>query len=214
MSYYVEFIEKVNEIKKEDPLQAYYLVKEELAMPYIEKSIEIQLQALLEELKVYLPKPQYTINVEEDLMDEHKVMNAIEYLRQVNIRSYIDVIEKFLKSDKDALLKGMLIMVLIEQQYYEEIHMQKDDLEIQFHPNQLELPFENEVIIQMHHEIEQTLQKHPQLMENCIDYLYEKAIAHLPFSYEESEKSMILKEIYYDILTIFNENTLLEKIIT
>lgn len=214
MSYYETFLEKVNLLKQSDPLYALFLVKEELTMPYIEKSFEQQLLTLKDELSIYLPKPQKEIQVETDLFDPNKTIRVIEYLRGVNVRAYRASIEQFLKSEVDALLKGMMLMVLIEQQYYDEIEMEKDGLMIQLHPNLLELPFENEVIIKMHAHIEQHLNQYPSLLTHALDALYEKAISDLPFYYEESEMQIVLNQIYTEICTLFNEKSLLEKIIT
>lgn len=212
MNYYDEILEKINN-ETNPHLQLSY-IQEELSMPYIDKTFEKQLLTLQQNIKSYLPQFQKQYDLKEMLYNPQLVQNALEKLRNTNIRGEIGIIEQYLSGDNDSLIKGMLILLLIDQQYYEEVKMLKDGFEIIFNPNQIELPIENDVIINMMEKINDDLMHYPHIKNHCNDKLIEKAIRHLPFSFDEGDEKNILNEVYTEILSAFNEKALLEKIIT
>lgn len=213
MSYYQEILNKINELKDKDPLSAYSYIQEELRMPYIEAEILEQLLVFEKEVKGNLPRHEKTIQLSEVLYNDQFLM-GMEYLRNCNIRNELEEVEQFLCSEESNIKKGLLILVLIDQGVYQELKMKKDGLDIEFSPNQIEMPNENEVIISMFQQIEKDFMQYPSLKNACIDELSQKAIENLPFSYEESEIDSILDEVYFKVCSLYQENELYEKINT
>lgn len=213
MSYYQDILNKINELKEKDPIAAYGYIQEELRMPYIEEKVLEQLLSLEKEVKGNLPRNEKTIQLSEVLYNEHFLM-GIDYLRNCNIRNELEEVERFLCSEESNIKKGLMILVLIDQGVYQELKMKKDGFEIEFSPNQIEMLSENEVMIEMFQRIEKDFMQYPSLKNACIDELSQKAIENLPFSYEESEISQILDEVYFKVCSLYQENELYEKINT
>lgn len=212
MNYYDDILTKINDLYDKNPYEALALIEEELRMPYIEKTYEIKLQNLYDDLK-YLKKAQSKeVDIEEALFDDNNAFLAVEMLRKANIRNYLDIIEQYLTSKENDTIKTLLIALLIEQEIYQEIKLKKDGLDIVFVPNQIELPQENEVIQEITKKIEDDLMKYPNIAIQCIDTLYAKAYLNLPFSYNESEASDLLQSIYEEVLESYGEHELLNKL--
>lgn len=213
MNYYQEVLEKINQLKNENPVLAYSYIQEELRMPYIDSEVLEKLLVLEKEVKANLPRNEKKIVLSEVLYSDQFLM-GVEYLRNCNIRNELEEVEQFLCSEESNLKKGLIILILIDQGVYQEIKMKKDGLEIEFSPNQIEIPSENDVIIALFQKIEIDMMQYPSLKNACIDELSQKAIENLPFSYEESEGNVLLDEIYCRICSLYGENELYEKINT
>ncbi len=213
MNYYDEIIKKITQHIEKNPFHAMSLIEEELSMPYIEKEFYQQLQTLKSQAQSHLPPIQKQQDVHDLLFCDETIMAGLDYLRNANIRQYMDIVEKFLTSDVDEYYKGILIMILIDQNYYEEVKMTKENFDIQFHPNQIDLPFMNDTIIALHEKITQKLMQYPQYASACIDLMYETAIRNLPFSYEMSEINQLYSEIIEKVLTIYDEKTLMKRLL-
>lgn len=214
MSYYQEILEKINEVKLKNPHLAYSYIEEELNMPYVEKELQKALLALKQEVKGLLPQTQKEVDLSKLLFDEQLVVGGLDYLRNHNVHQELEVVEQFLCSDMPNLYKGLMILILIDQGVYQELKMKKDFFEIEFSPNQIELPYENEVIIRMSEKINEDLMQHPTLIQACNDELFQIAIENLPFTFEESEIDSILNNLYSKVLTMYGEISLLKKINT
>lgn len=213
MNYYDEIMNKITQHIEKNPFYALSLIEEELSMPYIDKAFHQQLQTLKTQIQSQLPPISKQHDLENLLFCDETIMLGLDYLRNANIRQHIDVVEKFLTSDVDEYYKGILIMILIDQNYYEEIKMTKENFDIQFHPNQIELPFMSDTIIALHEKISQKLMQYPQYATACIDLMYETAIRNLPFSYEMTEINQLYHEIIEKVLTIYDEKELMKRLL-
>lgn len=212
MSYYETLLKKLDKLVVDEPLTALSLIEEELRMPYIEKEYEMKLNELYNQLQYLKQAPMKQLDIESALFNEETVFLAVEMLRKANIRQYLSVIETFLTTSDNETIKALLIALLIEQEIYQEIKLKKDGFDIVFVPNQIELPQENEDILEMQVELEQTLMKYPNIAQQCVELLYTKAYLNLPFSYSSSDKVAILSSIYKEILESYEEYTLLAEL--
>ena len=91
-AYYEEVITKIKKLMNDEEYEkAFFIVQEELSLPYIEKGYEEQFIQFYNELNVKVRKDQQRVYDEEDIdsllkgsLDE--VFLAIEQLRKSNIR--------------------------------------------------------------------------------------------------------------------------------
>lgn len=124
MNYYEEKLEELQKLIGNDKQKALELINEELKMPYIPEKYEAQFIALADELEFELRgDAKVTQLTREEILeylfsnDKVKVAAAIDSLRDQNIRTYLNDVERwlFINAD-DSIGQAIIFEILVEQQ--------------------------------------------------------------------------------------------------
>lgn len=205
MDYYTE---KINEIKKlinnQEYDEALIILKSELSMPYIPMDCEKIFNDLLQEVNSY--RDEKNIN-RRCIYDKEQVLQllngelsdayiAIEFLKESNIRNYLDVVEAYLSVNPDKMIRAALIEILVDQQIHDEINLDYDGMEVRFIPSYVEKPFESDNGLKCVSIIENWfINDNPSFMKLCIETLFLELSYLLPFQVDEDEIMMVCKAV-------------------
>ena len=148
IGYHVDFYVYQENIKK--GLEILEMYQE---APFISLACEDFMRELHDELiNLLYPKKKsvnYSVDkLENDLLssNEDKIMSALKFLGECNIRNYLVLIEKILISKLLYKYKILLQFMLIEQGVNSNICVQKDDGKVfYFNPCHQQLPFATEI---------------------------------------------------------------------
>lgn len=165
------FIENNQDLLKVDPLLfisqhiMFYALKEQPSnvlsvidyyknAPYISMEVEDFLNELKEKFQKEYDKKDKKFNVEnvEPYLlskNEAKMLRALSYLSNVNIRNFLPLIKEFLLlNDIVYKYKTLALFILVEQKVDEVISVYKEGEILKINPINLKLPFDNEVYIE------------------------------------------------------------------
>ena len=207
-NYYDDILEKIkNAYENKEYQKAEFYIEEELSMPYIPSDFEKALFELQDKYRAMLKSNDFKLSDEEIIeylkADEMKQMLAANYLNNLNIRDYLDIVQEYLLSDSDDKIKVLIINTLMEQDILDEMQVKKDGLDITFVPRYVE-PIElSDGYLSAKNYFEEHLKQNPSMLQMADELLAHKCFAYLPFSYEEEEGELIAKEIIcyiYDCL--------------
>lgn len=194
-TYYVEIIKEVKKLMSSgDYQEAFAVLEDELAMPYIPKESEQELVMLYNEcrseLRAGTVERAYGIEDIETLLSgklEEQFM-AVELLKQSNIRQHISAIDAYLCGSPHILVQAMLIEALMEQNIAEEIHMRYEDMEITFLPCYIEPPMKAKGAQKAANQLCDWFENEdPSFLTLCMESLIKEAVLRLPFNVEEDE---------------------------
>lgn len=218
MDYYKQMIEQVSKLMNEgDYGEAFKLLEEELAMPYIPSDSEPILVDLFNQCRSQLnaSKPAKTMNLEdvESLLqgsvDEQ--FAAVELLRGSNIRKYLDVVSSYLKDSPHYFVACLLIEVMIEQQIQEELLMNKDGLDVRFTPCYVEMPMDSDGVSEAVQIIRDYFEDdNPTFVQMCIEVLVKEAYLRLPFNIDSDESVPLALAISEYVFKAYGESDAFE----
>lgn len=194
-TYYEEILKEIVKLMDEKNFQeAFAILNEELAMPYIPKESEEKLIQYYNECRseLDLNKVQRTY-CEEDIeqlllgtLDEQ--FAAVELLKNSNIRKHLEAIEAYLNHNAHVLIRAYLIEAMMEQNVSEELHIKIDDMDVTCTPCSLDGPMDSEGA----QIAAQTLctwfeNDDPSFLMMCMESLVKEAYLRMPFNIEEDE---------------------------
>ena len=201
VNFELEVIQKVEAlISANSYKEALELVNSELAMPYVEKSFKETLLAFKEKIVTEsmlveqdTEKTLSPTKVKEFLYSDENAQLAVLHLSKSNIRSYINLVQEYLLSDKrDRYICSLLISVCIEQQVLDELTYMDGNVEIKFIPHYLELPHETDGFKKVEELFEKWFGNNEvSLVHMCNDVLQLEGSLRLPQSIEEAESLYI-----------------------
>lgn len=165
------FIENNQDLLKVDPLLfisqhiMFYALKEQPSnvlsvidhyknAPYISMEVEDFLNELKEKFVKEYDKKDKKFNVENVgpyllSKNEAKMLRALSYLSNVNIRNFLPLVKEFLLLDDIAYkYKTLALFILVEQKVDEVISVYKEGEILKINPINLKLPFDNDVYIE------------------------------------------------------------------
>lgn len=193
----------------------YYLQRDEiekgLSVVYAFKSgkyISMEVEDFLEDLKNQILKDGNAVEkviddekIEEDLFsnNEQKVVNIIRILSNRNLRKYLDLLDRYLKTFKNEKMHKLILILMVEQHIDEEFSFYFEGEVKRIIPSSLKLPFENNEYRIMCAYIA-SKNKNPSDIKNIKDiysYILVQAFPIYPF------EKLNIAEIY-DILHIFD----------
>jgi len=212
-NYYDQLLVSIKQaIMMQDFLSAQDLIANELKMPYVPLYVEKQLN----ELKDQLPKSDdHKRHLVGDYETISRLMNgnneqqaqAIEYLSELNIRSYLPLISHYLISSDNEMLKSILVGICIKQQVTEELTIIKDGCKIDFVPVTIENPIESEGYIKTQQLLTVWLiNDDPTLLTMTLDVLMQLVYLKLPESYIEEETESLAYSILRYVLIAMNDD--------
>lgn len=129
--------------------------------------------------------------------DSEQQFLAVHFLKQFNLRDYLDVIQMYLKLEhRDPFSISELIEACIEQQIMDELTMIRDDMEISFIPHYLEMPQEQDGFQVAKTQLNVWFeQNEPDFAHMCQDVLMMEAKLQLPLMWEEADGKLVALSI-------------------
>jgi len=212
-NYYDQLLISIKQaIIMQDFQSAQDLIVNELKMPYVPLYIEKQLN----ELKDQLPKSD---DHQQRLIGDHETIamllngnneqqaQAIEYLSELNIRSYLQLIRNYLLNSNNEMLKSIVIGICIKQQVNEQLTIIKDGCQIDFIPVTIENPMESEGYVTTQHLLTAWLiNDDPTLLTLTLDILMQLVYLKLPESYVDEEAENLAYSILRYVLIAMNDD--------
>ena len=211
--YYEEVIAKIkNLIEKEEYEKAYFIVQEELSLPYIEKGYEEQFIQFYNELKTMVRKDKVKVYDDEDIdallngsLDE--VFLAIEQLRNLNIRNHLDAIRTYLKNEPHFLAKAYLIEALMEQNVSEEFEVEHEEMNVTFIPCYIEPVMECDGTLEVIEYLREWFENdNPSMLMMCVETLVKETYLMLPFNIEIEDAKAIAISIALYVFVAMGQN--------
>ena len=205
-NYYEDILEKIKStIEKGDIERALFYLDEELSMPYIPLEIEEKFLELQKECKASKSKESIKLSEEEiyanlnEKASPVKQLTTANYLNNLNIRDYLELVNDFLIGNGEVMAKLLLVNTLMEQDITEELTINKDGLEIDFTPRYIE-PIEiSDGYEAAMNFFEENLKQNPSVLEMARESLGNECFMYLPLSYDSEEGIILAKEIICDI---------------
>ncbi len=195
--YYIEIIKEIELLISNNELEeAFSLVEEELLMPYIPKESEDKLVSLYNDLKPRLQASKPRTQVVYDEEGLVRLLNgslaegllAYEFLKEQNIRKYLELISNYLSDNPHYLLKALFIELIIEQEISDPIKVKHKDMEVEFIPTYIESAMEADGAIMCADILVKYFEnENPSFLQMCIDSLVKEAFYRLPENIDEDE---------------------------
>jgi tetratricopeptide (TPR) repeat protein len=174
--------------------EAIDLVAEELKMPYIPVEYDEGFNELYSEI-VMLKKEslgQSTTGLSKEELEEvltnsdnfDLIMQALLQLKDYNIRSIADTLKNYLRDEtKDSMIKTLMLELLNDQDYNEEVLVVKNNNTYTVNPVNLETVIESKALAHVSKMIENNLDKDPSKKEigfQLLDYYLYDVYPELP----------------------------------
>lgn len=228
------FIENNQDLLKVDPLLfisqhiMFYALKEQPSnvlsaidhyknAPYISMEVEDFLNELKEKFINEYDKKDKKFNaqnVKPYLLskNEAKMLRALSYLSNINIRNFLPLIKEFLLLDDIAYkYKTLALFILVEQKVDEVISVYKDGEILKLNPINLKLPFEEDVYIEAKDYFDKTCD--PTLVETSLEALNTVHIRTFPDTVLEEYNPHLIVDLCIDVVRkMILGNTLGEEI--
>lgn len=211
-NFYKELIGKIeSHMGKQEYKEAFELLEEEFRMPYIPKEYEAILIPLYNTCKSELnASKKVRKSANEDDLEEllngslDEAFQAVDYLKNSNIRKYLDIVENYLKDQPHFLIRSLLIEALYEQSVSEEIALNYDGLEVKFTPAYIELPQEQDAFMKAAEIVSSYYENdNPSFLMMCMECMMKEMYFKLPFTLDEDE---IYHFIYAILLYVYKAN--------
>ena len=201
-NYYEELIQKIETlIKEEDYESAAALIAEEYRMPYIPLDVEEKLAAFSRQL----PRREaqhYTKSLSYEELgaylagEEMEQIAALSLLKDSNVRMYLPLLQEYLKSDANRFLKGLAIMILINQHVEKEMRMIAKEGEYDFIAAALCEPQDSDGFLSAYRYIADVFEKeNPSGAKIAFELLLNECYKKLPESYEEEEGTLLAQSV-------------------
>lgn len=187
--------------------------------PFISLDVDDFLEDLEKEIKeISSPKKvnSYQIeNLKKDLYssNEDKIMCAIKFLDESNVRNYLSLIKEFLKSNANYNYKVLIEFVLVSQKIDEIILIKNRENKLfEFNPSKNVLPFEKSKFIEATNYLNK-LNENPTDIFYALEFLKQIEIKSYPNSIFEKENVYSICEIIiYMVKDSLKENPSMEKL--
>lgn len=194
-NYYNQILKEIDElIENEEFEEALVKVKTELSMPYIPSDIEPKLteryQIINQNFNLNKSKEISSDDLEYYLLSEDKAkqMQAIRALNELNLRSHIDLVQKYFDTSPQAELQALLIDSLIDQKIDTEFTVTVSDQEVTFIPSYQEKVEESDGFVEASKYFDKWLSNdNPSMYNLCIQSLIQVCYLNLPINYDEDE---------------------------
>ncbi len=228
------FIENNQDLLKVDPLLfisqhiMFYALKEQPSnvlsvidhyknAPYISMEVEDFLNELKEKFVKEYDKKDKKFNVENVKpyllsKNEAKMLRALSYLSNVNIRNFLPLVKEFLLLEDIAYkYKTLALFILVEQKVDEVISVYKEGEILKINPINLKLPFDNDFYIEAKDYFSKTCE--PSLFDTALEALNTVHIRTFPDTILEEYNPHLIVDVCIDVVRkMILGNTLGEEI--
>lgn len=182
--------------------------------PFINLTTEDFMKELHEKLLSLIYPKKKSVDYNEDKLisdlystNEDKILHAIKYLSNCNVRNYLDIIEKALVSNLFYRYKILLQFVLIEQGINKKVCVKLDNGELfYFVPSQTSLPFQVEEYKTCVNYIAK-LNESPSVIDNALRLVNMIEVKVFPFSFLKRYSSPLIAA---EIIIYLTKKLLLE----
>lgn len=194
-TYYEEILKEIRKLMAaHDYQEAFAILEDELAMPYIPKESETQLVDLYNECRSMLRLHHVERSYEDDDIEallqgslEEQFM-AVELLKKSNLRNHLDEVRTYLCNQPDILVRSLLIDACMEQNIAEELQTIEDGMEVTFLPCYIEPVMRAKgAVLAVNTLCEWFEDEDPTFLKLCIECLIQECYLHLPFNIDEDE---------------------------
>lgn len=199
ISFHVDFYALKDDINKTLEVVNYYK-----NAPYISMEVEDMLNELKNKLERYRDsqnkgqRGKSNEELEKELFsgNENAIASSLTYLSKQNIRMHISLLKKFLASEEVLYkYKTLVLFILIEQKFDEEIDVNKEGLIYTITPSLMELPFDTYEYELCKKEIENS--KDDTSIKNiAVELLNTCQIKEYPDSFIDMDNIKLMKEIF------------------
>ena len=205
-NYYQELITRIEEhISREEYQKASELIEDELKLPYVPMETYDRLIELRDRIKGYLSKePTARFLSEKEVLEGLKkggenAYQAISFLKKVNIREYLDVIQEYLLSDDtDRMIVAVLFDLCHRQEIGRELQYCDKGEWHSVRPSQLEDVTDNETFAQTLGLLQERFENHnPSFMQLCFGMLGEYTYLRYPEPLENDSEKLASQIVRY-----------------
>ncbi|HHX52275.1 MAG TPA: DUF3196 family protein [Erysipelothrix sp.] len=214
MNYYQEIEQKIKEnMDSQNYQDALELIESELSMPYIPQDLQEKLEEWHKECLTQLDQnPAYALSFEVISqwlfdIDPIKVESALLGLKDINLRNYIDDIQKLLEHHPDRLVQSFILLECINQEIDTTFKFNKFGLDYEVNPIYIEHPIETDGYQIASQKLSEITFKEPSLNELVQQLLIGEVIEALPNSYDELEGEMLAYSIFKEGLRLLNRDS-------
>lgn len=203
-NYYQETVAEIERLIEVGNIQeARYLLEQELAQSFIPRKYETIFNELYDEIVVFNDEAaDLTLITEKELLRnllmgemEEQVL-ALLNLEQLNIRNYQEIINEYLASDQDNIIKARMLELYVEQGLNETIDFKHDVYgNLSVNPSKLSLVSENAIVSDCFKQLEDRLIKNPSALEIAKQVLVEKMYLNYPLMYDDDNINSLLKQV-------------------
>lgn len=211
-SYYQSLIKEVQSRLKDSKIsEAYELIHQELAMPYVPQDV---MDILSEYEKDCLSQMESKIQKVDDekLMtwiqgNEDQKERAVYELSNLNLRNYEMEVQALLDSDLLDEFKGELIEALMAQKIDTPYKIKKDGLDITFIPSTILSLDEDKVVLEVKEILSNWLSNNnPSFYQFCLRLLEQEALEIRPFDFTDLDPYSISKSIVRLVMEAFGQS--------
>lgn len=196
--YYDEILDEIKQLTKNGEAdEALFLIRKELAMPYVPQDVEQELRKLQRDA-VYAKTDKKTSyeRSEDELLRMLKgkpvsQLTAAQQLSDRNLRGCIDEIRDYLKEEPLPEAAALLIDAIAEQEIQEEFIIVKDGIEYTFWGDAVTPVSKSQGFREALGILNELIGKDPAMLEMARSILVHQAYLYLPLSYETEEASYI-----------------------
>ncbi|MGL5978638.1 MAG: DUF3196 family protein [Erysipelotrichaceae bacterium] len=194
-SYYEEILLELAKLMQQEEYQEVYdILQDEFKMPYIPKESEEKMIALYNEVRPILHARNTSKVMDEETLEAQlhgnleQALLAVGYLKEHNVRNYLDMIQAYLVKTPHYLIQSLLIELMIEQRINETFQIQLEGMDVDFIPAYVEMPMDADgaqACIQILRSFFEN--ENPSFLAMCIDTLIKELYFRLPMNLEEDE---------------------------
>ena len=196
--YYDEILDEIKQLTKNGEAdEALFLIRKELAMPYVPQDVEQELRKLQRDA-VYAKTDKKTSyeRSEDELLRMLKgkpvsQLTAAQQLSDRNLRGCIDEIRAYLQEEPLPEAAALLIDAIAEQEIQEEFVIVKDGMEYTFWGDAVTPVSKSQGFREALGMLDDLIGKDPAMLEMARSILVHQAYLYLPLSYETEEASYI-----------------------
>ncbi|MBQ1531823.1 MAG: DUF3196 domain-containing protein [Solobacterium sp.] len=210
--YYDEILDEIRQLTKNGEAdEALFLIRKEMAMPYIPPEIEQELRKLQKDA-VYAKTDKKTSyeRSEDELLSMLKgrpvsQLTAAQQLSDRNLRGCSEEIRAYLREDPLPEAAALLIDAIAEQEIQEEFIIVKDGMEYTFWGDAVTPVSKSSGFREALGMLDELIGKDPAMLEMARSVLVHQAYLYLPLSYETEEASYIALEAIRQVSELMDD---------
>lgn len=213
--YYEQLCDEISRfIDNGEYLKASEMVEEELKMPYVPSACEQQLLQFREQLKPYLTVDKAAVMLTGEQIaeclksgDYDKRMKGVNYLREVNIRNHLNLLEDYMTSEEaDPLICSELIQIMAHQQISDPVRLKKNGILLEVIPAQLPDVLDQDVLIRIFTAIQKLFEaEDPVFMQQCQSVLINFAFNLYPILLKPQDYEKVLYSVIHYVYRAYDD---------
>lgn len=175
-------------------------IDRELKMPYVPRDVEEHLIKLRKNILCDSDVKTKLVDMDEAKLleglsgDLNDALMMVEFLKNHNIRNYLNAITSYLSHKPNPNVRAMLISLLVNQQVSDEITLDYDGMEVTFVPSYVDLGEDSDGLMECYDILDEwLLSDNPTLCKMCKDVVTLEYQYRLPFDISDDEVLLVCK---------------------